>query len=47
VTTTLGAKQEGPTIVRFLNKLIVSCKEAVRFLSIFIHANRLNTFLYT
>ena len=27
----LGAKQEGLTIVYFLNKLIVSCKEAVRF----------------
>jgi hypothetical protein len=26
----LGAKQEGLTIVYFLNKLIVSCKEAVR-----------------
>ena len=26
----LGAKQEGLTIVQFLNKLIVSCKEAVR-----------------
>jgi hypothetical protein len=25
----LGAKQEGLTIVHFLNKLIVSCKEAV------------------
>jgi hypothetical protein len=34
VTTALGAKQ-GLTIVHFLNKLIVSCKEAVRFLSIF------------
>ena len=31
VTTALGAKQEGLTIVHFLNKLIVSCKEAVRF----------------
>jgi hypothetical protein len=30
VTTSLGAKQ-GLTIVHFLNKLIVSCKEAVRF----------------
>jgi hypothetical protein len=27
----LGEKQEGLTIVHFLNKLIVSCKEAVRF----------------
>ena len=27
----LGAKQEGLTIVHFLNKLIVSCKEAERF----------------
>jgi hypothetical protein len=27
----LGAKQEGLTIVHFLNKLIVSCKEAVWF----------------
>jgi hypothetical protein len=27
----LGAKQEGLTIVHFLNKWIVSCKEAVRF----------------
>jgi hypothetical protein len=27
----LGAKQEGLTIVHFLNRLIVSCKEAVRF----------------
>ena len=27
----LGAKQQGLTIVHFLNKLIVSCKEAVRF----------------
>jgi hypothetical protein len=27
----LGAKQEGLTIVHFLNKLIVSCTEAVRF----------------
>jgi hypothetical protein len=27
----LGAKQEGLTIVHFLNKLIVSCKEAVLF----------------
>ena len=34
----LGAKQEGLTIVHFLNKLIVSCKEAVvyGFLSIFV-----------
>jgi hypothetical protein len=32
VTTALGAKQEGLTIVHFFNKLIVSCKEtAVRF----------------
>jgi hypothetical protein len=31
VTTALGAKQEGLTIVYFSNKLIVSCKEAVRF----------------
>jgi hypothetical protein len=32
VTTALGAKQEGLlTIVHFLDKLIVSCKEAVRF----------------
>ena len=31
VTTALGAKQEGLTIVHFLNKLIVSSKEAVRF----------------
>jgi hypothetical protein len=30
VTTALGAKQEGLTIVHFLNKLIVSCKEAVQ-----------------
>jgi hypothetical protein len=29
MTTALGAKQEGLTIVHFLNKLIVSCKEAV------------------
>jgi hypothetical protein len=34
-TAFLGAKQEGLAIVNFLNKLIVSCKEAVRFLSIF------------
>jgi hypothetical protein len=27
----LGPKQEGLAIVHFLNKLIVSCKEAVRF----------------
>ena len=27
----IGAKQEGLTIVHFLNRLIVSCKEAVRF----------------
>ena len=27
----LGAKQEGLKIVHFLNKLIVSCKEAVWF----------------
>jgi hypothetical protein len=27
----LGEKQEGLTIVHFLNKLIASCKEAVRF----------------
>jgi hypothetical protein len=32
MTAFLGAKQEGPAIVNFLNKLIVSCKEAVRFL---------------
>ena len=31
VTTALGAKQEGLTIVHFWNKLIVSCKEAARF----------------
>jgi hypothetical protein len=31
MTTALGAKQEGLTIVHFVNKLIVSCKEAVRF----------------
>ena len=31
VTTALGAKQESLTIAHFLNKLIVSCKEAVRF----------------
>jgi hypothetical protein len=30
VMTALGAKQEGLTIFHFLNKLIVSCKEAVR-----------------
>jgi hypothetical protein len=29
-TTFLGAKEEGLAIVNFLNKLIVSCKEAVR-----------------
>jgi hypothetical protein len=29
-TAFLGAKQEGLAIVNFLNKLIVSCKEAVR-----------------
>jgi hypothetical protein len=29
--TALGAKQKGLTFVHFLNKLIVSCKEAVRF----------------
>jgi hypothetical protein len=29
-TTFLGMKQEGLTIVHFLEKLIVSCKEAVR-----------------
>jgi hypothetical protein len=29
-TAFLGAKQEGLAIVIFLNKLIVSCKEAVR-----------------
>jgi hypothetical protein len=28
-TAFLGAKQEGLAIVNFLNKLIVSCKEAV------------------
>jgi hypothetical protein len=33
-TAFLGAKQEGLAIVNFLNKLIVSCKEAVR-ISIF------------
>jgi hypothetical protein len=33
--SSLGAKQEGLKIVHFLNKLIVSCKEAVRFLSNF------------
>jgi hypothetical protein len=27
----LGAKQEGLTVVHSLNKLIVSCKEAVKF----------------
>jgi hypothetical protein len=27
---TTGGKQEGLAIVKFLNKLIVSCKEAVR-----------------
>jgi hypothetical protein len=30
--TALGATQEGLTIVNFLNKLIVSCKEDVRYL---------------
>jgi hypothetical protein len=29
-TAFLGAKQEGLAFVNFLNKLIVSCKEAVR-----------------
>ena len=29
-TAFLGAKQEGLAIVNFLNKLLVSCKEAVR-----------------
>jgi hypothetical protein len=29
-TAFLGAKKEGLAIVNFLNKLIVSCKEAVR-----------------
>jgi hypothetical protein len=29
-TAFLGVKQEGLAIVNFLNKLIVSCKEAVR-----------------
>ena len=32
----LGAKREGLTIVHFLNKLFVSCKEAVRFPFYFI-----------
>jgi hypothetical protein len=36
VTTALGAKQESLTIAHFLNKLIVSCKEAVRFPFYFI-----------
>ena len=34
-TAFLGAKQEGLAIVNFLNKLIVSCKEAVRIPIIF------------
>jgi hypothetical protein len=29
-TAFLGVKEEGLAIVNFLNKLIVSCKEAVR-----------------
>ena len=39
-TAFLGAKQEGLAIVNFLNKLIVSCKEAVRipiFLGLFLN----------
>ena len=32
----LGAKQEGLTIVHFLNQLIVSCKEVYGFLSNFL-----------
>ena len=29
--TALGSKQEGLTIVHFINKLIVSCKEAIQY----------------
>jgi hypothetical protein len=35
-TAFLGAKQEGLAIVDFLNKLIVSCKEAVRIPIFFV-----------
>jgi hypothetical protein len=41
----LGAKQEGLTIVHFLNKLIVSCKEAVHgFLSNFYFIFKLDSY---
>jgi hypothetical protein len=36
-TAFLGAKQEGLAIVNFLNKLIVSCKEAVLFFLLFLN----------
>jgi hypothetical protein len=45
-TALLGAKQEGLAIVNFLNKSIVSCKEAVRFLFFGLFLNWIVIFLF-
>jgi hypothetical protein len=44
VMTALGAKQEGLTIFHFLNKLIVSCKEAVRIPIFFLVIFKLDSY---
>jgi hypothetical protein len=43
-TAFLGAKQEGLAIVNFLNKLIVSCKEAVRIPTFFCCIFKLDSY---
>jgi len=43
-TAFLGAKQEGLAIVNFLNKLIVSCKEAVRIPIFFLVIFKLDSY---
>ena len=42
----LGAKQDSLTMVHFLNKLIVSCKEAVRFPFYFFAILKLDSYFF-
>jgi hypothetical protein len=43
-TAFLGVKQEGLAIVNFLDKLIVSCKEAVRIPILFLVIFKLDSY---
>jgi hypothetical protein len=43
-TAFLGAKQEGLAIVNFLDKLFVSCKEAVRIPIFFLEIFKLDSY---